>query len=71
MEKALELLIEDRKTYLKKVSDYLKFYLDRNRDEEAQTAIITAGQELQRLDGAIQYLEQFKKNEYPRFGTIL
>ena len=71
---ALKLLEEDRREYIKKVIEFAQGFLDRNMDEAAETTIITAGDELKRLNGSIQYVEQLSKfNEtlsYPRFKRI-
>lgn len=72
--KAIKLLEEDRRAYLKRLVDFVQVFLNRNMDDAAVTAVMTAAQELQRLDGALQYLEQlksFKEDEYPRFCTIM
>ena len=71
--KALKLLEEDRRDYIKRTIEFAQSFLDRNMDEAAETAIITAGQELERLNGSIQYVEhlaEFKDEEYPRFKPI-
>lgn len=71
--KALKLLEEDRRNYIKRTIDFAQGFLERGLDEAAETTIITAGQELQRLNGSIQYLENLKideTEEYPRFMSI-
>ena len=60
---------------------YLEYYLSQDRkgnisqeawEDMATESVITAAQELCRVDGSMQYLvELSKSNEYPRFGTIL
>ena len=70
---ALKLLEEDRRDYIKKAINLAQGFLERNMDEAAETTLITAGQELSRLNGSIQYLNQltdFNGENYPRFGTI-
>ena len=70
---ALKLLEEDRRDYIKKAIDMAQGFLERNMDEAAETVLITAGQELQRLNGSIQYLielTEFDGENYPRFGTM-
>lgn len=72
--KALKLLEEDRRKYIMEAIEFARGFLDRNMDEAAATTIITAGNELTRLDGSMLYLEQlqnFKTDEYPRFNRIM
>ena len=69
--KAIKLLEEDRRNYIKRTIEFAQGFLERNMDEAAETTIITAGQELQQLNGSMQYLEELSKGEYPRFGPVL
>lgn len=71
--KALKLLEEDRKNYIKRTIDFAQGFLERGLDEAAEASIITAGHELERLNGAIQYIQNLKIDEpedYPRFSPI-
>ena len=70
---ALKLLKEDRRKYIKRTIEFAQGFLDRNMDDAAETAIITAGQELSRLNGSIQYVErlaEFAEYSYPRFSAL-
>ena len=68
---ALKLLVEDRRDYIKKCISFANDFMERDMDEAAMTAIITAGDELKKLDGSIQYVTSLMEyEEYPRFGTI-
>ena len=72
--KALRLLEEDRRNYIKRTIEFAQGFLDRNMDEAAETTLITAGQELQRLNGSMQYVERladFKDEDYPRFCVVI
>ena len=70
--KAKDLLEQDRHAYLKKVKEYLDYWLEKEMDDAATQSIITAGQELEKLNGSLLYLEELEEHfdEYPRFRTI-
>ena len=71
--KALELLTNDRKEYLKDFIKGVQGLMNIGRDDLASHAVITAAESLSRLDGGIQYVKQlqnFKQDEYPRFAQI-
>lgn len=68
---AKDFLETDRRVYLKKTLKMLEHCINKNNDEAAATCVITAAQELTRIEGAIQYLESLEETkEYPRFNTI-
>ena len=78
---AKNILIENRLKYIEQVKAYLEWYLKqegngnfdkKDWEELASEIVITAGQELTRLNGSIQYLSQLEKdNDYPVFERIL
>ena len=72
LSEAKRLLEEDRRNYLKKTKEYLEYWLNKGFDEAAVQVVITSGNELQKLTGTLEFLEQCEQfpNEYPRFNTI-
>ena len=73
-QKALKLLQEDRREYIRKAIMYAQSFLDRNMDDLAANTIVEAARGLCQLDGSLQYVKRlanFKEDEYPRFNTLL
>ena len=78
---AKNILLDNRLKYLEHIKYYLEWYLNqqengtfdkRDWEDLASEVIITAGQELTRVNGSIQYLSQLEKdNGYPVFERIV
>lgn len=54
----------DRRIYLKKTLKMLEYYINKNNDEAAATCVITAAQELTRIEEVIQDLESLEETNF-------
>lgn len=71
-QKSRDILVKDRREYLKRCVKQIQGYVDHGYDDLAAQAIITVAECVTKVTGSIEYLDQIKsfEDEYPRFMRV-